>query len=265
MTEQETLWLKAYALGLSTSQVLARREFSPEETAKINSVIARREAGEPLQYIMGEADFWGRDFHVGQGVLIPRHDTETLIQAVLKLFPHDEKFSFIDWGTGSGCIAITLLLEFPRSFAYMIDTERSAYRFAEFNIKRYDLIYRSELLLWDAFLPKCDLLISNPPYIPSAEIAGLSKDVRDYEPISALDGGEDGLKFYNEIFALAMKTHCRYLILETGNANQVQSLKASCSHYEFTFCDNVCDDTGFPRCLVFRRSDVNEKVEETCG
>ena len=243
--------------------MLARNEFSPEELAKIESVIARREAGEPLQYIMGEADFWGRDFNVGHGVLIPRHDTETLIQAVMKLFPREAAFSFTDWGTGSGCIAITLLLEFPHSFAYMLEDSPKAAAFAHINLQRYGLTDRAEILSEPDTLPACELLISNPPYIPSGEISGLMREVRDFEPHSALDGGVDGLTCYREIFRLAHEKHCRYLVLETGSLIQVESLKTFSN--SFTFCDNVCDDTGFPRCLVFRRSDVNEKVEETCG
>ena len=129
--------MTAHALGLSTTQILARKEFSQNEIEKINSLISRREAGEPLQYIMGEADFYGRDFIVGEGVLIPRHDTETLIEGVKKYFAPEEKFSFLDFGTGSGCIAITILLEFKNSFAYMIEKSDKALTFAKKNLERY--------------------------------------------------------------------------------------------------------------------------------
>ncbi|MBR2208614.1 MAG: hypothetical protein IJ859_07375, partial [Synergistaceae bacterium] len=122
----EVFWLASYALGLSSSELMARKNFSADEIAKINVLIKRREAHEPLQYIMGVADFYGRDFEVGPDVLIPRHDTETLIEAAKKIFPKDAKFIFLDWGTGSGCIAITLLLEFHNSFAYMLDASPEA-------------------------------------------------------------------------------------------------------------------------------------------
>lgn len=261
ISEQEALWLKAYALGLNTSQLLARSEFSPEEEAKIASVIARRESGEPLQYIMGEADFYARDFRVGEGVLIPRHDTETLIQAVLKHIPRKASFKFIDWGTGSGCIAITLLLEYPHSSAYMLEVSTKAAYFARLNLQRYGLTGRAQLLSVPDF-PQCELLISNPPYIPSGEISTLMSEVRDFEPHSALDGGEDGLKYYHEIFALAQAKQCSYIVLETGSLNQVQSLKSfGC---EFSCCDEVLDNSNFPRALVFRRSDVHE-VDEAAG
>ncbi|MBQ7220844.1 MAG: peptide chain release factor N(5)-glutamine methyltransferase [Synergistaceae bacterium] len=252
----ETVWLIAHALGVSHSAVYAHDDFSQEEQAKIEAVISRRGKGEPLQYILGEADFWGRDFAVGRGVLIPRHDTETLIEAVMKYFAHDEEFAFIDWGTGSGCIAVTLLMEFPNSHAYLIEKSPDAAKYALINLERYSLTERAEFV--DA-MPACKLVISNPPYIPSGEIDGLMKDVRDYEPHSALDGGQDGMKYYREIFALAEKTESEYIILETGSIFQVQFLQSMSS--KFMCCDEVLDDGNFPRCLVFRRRYGHE--EET--
>ena len=252
MTEQEALWLKAFALGLTHSQVLARKDFSVEEAAKIEAVITRREKGEPLQYIMGEADFWGRDFRVGQGVLIPRHDTETLIEAVIRHIPRDEEFTFIDWGTGSGCIAITLLMEYPNAFAYMLENSPQAARYARMNLERYGLTSRAKLVASAETLPPCKLLVSNPPYIPSAEIDGLIKDVRDYEPHTALDGGKDGLDCYREIFPLAERLRCELVVLEAGE----HSLKTLCDN--FRVIDEVLDGGNFPRGLTFRRRIIHE-------
>ena len=242
----------AHALGIEHSAVYARAEFLPEEWAKIQQVFARREAGEPLQYILGEADFFGRDFCVGDGVLIPRHDTETLIQAVMRHFAHDEVFTFTDWGTGSGCIAATVLLEFPKSYAYLVEASNDARNFARRNLQRYGLTGRAEFV---DTLPKCTLTVSNPPYIPSGEIAGLMNTVRDFEPHMALDGGDDGLKFYRQIFTQA---DCDCIILETGNLQQVNALKSMSSKY--VCCDEVLDDGGFPRCLVFTRRAIHEKT-----
>ena len=119
--KQEALWLASHALGVGSAEIFARAEFSGNDERRIEALISRRISGEPLQYILGEADFYGRDFAVGKGVLIPRHDTETLIEGVKKVFRKDEIFRFLDWGTGSGCIAITILLEFPKSEGCMID------------------------------------------------------------------------------------------------------------------------------------------------
>ena len=248
--EQETLWLISYALGVSHSEVFTRQSFSDDEISRIEAVISRREAHEPLQYILGEADFYGRDFYVGPGVLIPRHDTETLIDGVKKIFAPDRKFCFLDWGTGSGCIAITILLEFPNSFAYMLERSSQAANYARKNLSRYNLDDRAKIISsLDVDGKIFDLIISNPPYIPESEIAGLDVDVRDYEPHEALDGGQDGMKFYAEIFALSKPGG--YIILETGNINQVQALKSF--HDDFEFVDEIFDAGNFPRCLIFRR------------
>ena len=240
----------SYALGASHSAILSRKDFSPEETAKIEAVISRREAGEPLQYIFGGAEFYGRDFCVGSGVLIPRHDTETLIDAVKKCVAPEESFAFVDWGTGSGCIAVTLLLEFPNAFAYMTDASPEALKYAEKNVSRYGLEARTAV---NQLPESCRAIISNPPYIPSGEIEGLMRSVRDYEPHSALDGGEDGMKYYHEIYSLGMRIlepH-GYIILETGSMKQVQALKVSDGN--FVFAGEVLDGGNFPRALIFRR------------
>ena len=225
--------------------MLTKGELTSGDLAKLEVVFARRESGEPLQYILGEADFFGRDFRVGAGVLIPRHDTETLIEAAMRHFARDEAFEFTDWGTGSGCIAATLLMEFPRAYGYLVETSPDARYYARMNLERYGLTGRAEFV--DA-MPRCGLVISNPPYIPSHEVDVLMRTVRDYEPHDALDGGEDGMKCYREIFAGA-DAGC--IILETGNMRQVHALKSIDAR--FVCCDEVDDDGGFPRCLVFTR------------
>ena len=247
----ETVWLIAHALGVKHSEVYARCEFSPEEAAKIESVIARREKGEPLQYIMGEADFFGRDFAVGDGVLIPRHDTETLIIAMIKLFARDEAFTFIDWGTGSGCIGATLLMEFPKARGCLVEASYNAANYARANLSRYALTDRAIILHDMNAVKECRVIISNPPYIPSGEISGLVRTVRDYEPHFALDGGQDGLMCYRQIFRQAERVMCQYVILEIGSMYQVQSLQDISS--KFTLCGKVYDDGNFPRCLVFKK------------
>ena len=237
----------SHALGVSHSAILSRNEFSPEECAKIEAVISRREAGEPLQYILGVADFYGRDFCVGDGVLIPRRDTETLIDAVKCCIASDDVFSFVDWGTGSGCIAVTLLLEFPDSHAYMLEASPDALSYAMKNLVRYGLTDRAEV---NRVPESCRVIVSNPPYIPTGEIAGLMREVRDYEPHSALDGGSDGMKYYYEVFTLADKIlqPDGYIILEAGNIQQVDRLKSL-----GRFIREVYDDGNFPRALIFQK------------
>ena len=251
--KQEIFWLASYALGLPTSQLMTREKFSPEEISKINSLIKRREAHEPLQYIMGVADFYRRDFEVGSGVLIPRHDTETLIDAVKEIFPADSKFNFLDWGTGSGCIAVTLLLEFQNSFAYMLDASPVAFNYAEKNLARFNVQERAKLISSLNLNERIfDLIIANPPYIPSGEIKNLMPEVKNYEPVLALDGGEDGMDFYKLIFQQVKQIlkNGGYLVLEAGDSKQVQKLTSLDKN--FAFINHVLDSGSFPRCLVFK-------------
>ena len=249
---QENLWLASYALGLDVASLMARESFSEDEIKKINSLIKRRENHEPLQYIMGVADFYSRDFEVGSGVLIPRHDTETLIEAVKKNFLPEENFTFLDWGTGSGCIAVTILLEYKNSFAFMLEKSPDAIKYAKKNLQKFNLNDRAKIIS-DIDIKNLDLIISNPPYIPSDEIKNLMPEVKDYEPVLALDGGTDGMNFYKLIFSQAeniLKIN-GYIILETGNLEQVNKLKNL--NENFIFESEFLDYGNFPRCLVFKR------------
>lgn len=249
---QEALWLMSHALGLEHYKIFARKDFSPEEISKIEAVISRRESGKPLQYILGNAEFYGRDFVVGEGVLIPRHDTETLIDAVKKYFAPDEKFCFLDWGTGSGCIAITILIEYRNSFAYIVENSSEALKYAAKNLSLYNLENRT--LINENIINPCSFIISNPPYIPEREIKSLMKSVRDYEPESALNGGEDGMKFYRLIISQAMNIlkPGGYIFFEVGNINQVNELKYINAN-NFIFENLLFDANNFPRCVVLKR------------
>ena len=248
-SQQEALWLAAHALGVSNAEIWARAEFSHDEERRITELVSRRVSGEPLQYILGEADFYGRDFHVGRGVLIPRHDTETLIDGVKKIFAREDKFRFLDWGTGSGCIAVTIMLEFPNAEGCMLDVSNDALSYARCNLERYGLNDRAEFCGDGEF----DLIISNPPYIPSGEIDGLMREVRDFEPITALDGGADGMRYYREIIAMAGTRLKRggYIILETGSLRQVEELENFGGDFESA--GRIFDTGNFPRCIILRR------------
>ncbi|MBR0203468.1 MAG: peptide chain release factor N(5)-glutamine methyltransferase, partial [Synergistaceae bacterium] len=250
---QEVIWLMSEALGMTHSEILTCENLSGDELARLEEFISRRENGEPLQYILGNSEFYGYDFHVGPGVLIPRHDTESIIDAVKNYFAPDEKFCFLDWGTGSGCIAITLLLEFPESFAFMLDVSPQALDYSRKNLEHYELSGRARIITsLDEIDSQIELLVSNPPYIPSGEIAGLMKTVKDYEPLIALDGGSDGMRFYREIFAQSnsLLKHNGYIILEAGDLNQVQALKNLSR--DFVFRREFFDSGNFPRALVFQ-------------
>lgn len=261
--KQEFIWLACYALKVTSVELMAAKDdFFNLNYEKLNSVITRRENGEPLQYIIGEADFYGRDFIIGVGALIPRRVTESLINAVIYLFKDkNQNFKFLDWGTGTGCIAVTILLEFKNSFAFMLDKSPKALSYAKKNLKRYNLEDRAELLLTPQninFAPniiknqKFDFLISNPPYIPTLQINNLMREVKNYEPHMALDGGADGLDYYKILFQYApVLLHDNgLLILEIGDDEQAKFLKNF--HKNFKFIKSFPDSSGFSRCMVWR-------------
>ena len=251
--KQESLWIIGHALNIGSAEIFSGAEFSPDESRKIDALISRRINHEPLQYILGDTDFYGRDFFVGPGVLIPRHDTETLIDGVKRIFARDDSFAFLDWGTGSGCIGATILLEFPNSRGFLLDVSHDALTYARKNINRYGLNGRCEIITHKNFdAGQFDLIISNPPYIPSGEIPGLMDDVKNFEPHNALDGGNDGMTFYREIAALALNTlkSGGYIIFETGNLSQVNEIE---TFGGFETVSKIFDTGNFPRCIILRR------------
>jgi release factor glutamine methyltransferase len=195
--------LMAEALGLpSRAGVLARLREVPGHAAKRRfiNLVARRERGEPPQYILGRQEFLGRVFEVNQAVLIPRPETELLARAGADFLKETDSPLAADIGTGSGCIAVTLALEVPDAFVYAVDCSSRALETAMENAEKYGAADRMEFVWGDLLEPlsdkgitgKLDLVVSNPPYIPTDEIGKLQPEVR-FEPVTALDGGPDGL------------------------------------------------------------------------
>lgn len=173
---------------------------SSENAAFLNRALQKLAGGEPVQYILGKTDFFGREFLVKEKVLIPRFDTEILVEAALSLLTPNGCFA--DLCCGSGCIGITLLAERPDVSGFFADISPAALELTKANAGRFSVTNRAEIEQVDirlASLPKkFDLILSNPPYIPSEELPLLSEEVRK-EPVLALDGGTDGLDFYRAI------------------------------------------------------------------
>ena len=195
--------------GLSETEITAFPEKNVEtpNCQRIFDSVNRRTKREPLQYILGKAWFWGKEFSVGEGVLIPRPETELLIEAALE----SDFNTFLDWGTGSGCIAATLLCERPKSYGVAAEINPLSIIKAFENLNRLGVIGRC--ILWhsrspgDIPLSQTDLIISNPPYIESGKISSLMPEVR-YEPVIALDGGADGLDFCRMLIRYASLKLC---------------------------------------------------------
>ena len=183
----------------------------PDRRSIFEDLIRRRAGREPLQYLLGGQEFWGLEFYVTPDVLIPRPETELLIEIALESIPEpsDASITVADLGTGSGCLAVVLAKLFPWARVLATDLSADALRIARLNAVRHDADGRIEFLEGDLFGPlrtagpaRCiDLLISNPPYVPTGEIPVLQPEVRDHEPRIALDGGPDGLDYYRRILA----------------------------------------------------------------
>ena len=174
----------------------------PQHTYRMNKMIERRKKGEPLQYILGETEFMSLDFFVREGVLIPRSDTEILVETVIDKIG-DKKTTVADICTGSGCIGISIAHYKKNTDVELFDISDIALETVEKNIKRNNVSDRVKSYKMDILneypKKKYDVVVSNPPYIEKAVIETLQTEVKDYEPRIALDGGEDGLVFYRRI------------------------------------------------------------------
>ena len=167
------------------------------------NLLKRRISGEPLCYITGKRDFFGLEFSVNEFTLIPRHETELLVEEAIRFLKENEKTDVLEIGVGSGAISIALSYYCPSIFIDAVDLSNKALCVAAVNIKKYSMQHRIRLLEGDLFAPvdqdkKYDLIISNPPYIPTNDIPSLSKEVQA-EPLLALDGGMDGLSILRRI------------------------------------------------------------------
>lgn len=189
--------------ALSTTRIQlivdAKRPLARDELARFRELVKRRRTFEPVAYILGEREFYGRTFRVDRRVLVPRPDTETLVEVGLARTRHvSMSMRALDLCTGSGCVAVTLARERPTSTVLASDVSEGALAVARGNALRLGAYNVGFSLgnLFDAVQAECrfDLVTANAPYVPAGEIAGLAPDVREHEPRLALDGGEDGLR-----------------------------------------------------------------------
>ncbi len=198
-----------HAAGMDRlSAYMDNPEIDRKLISKINRLVKRRADGEPLQYILGHVDFLGLQLRVGKGVLIPRPETELLVEETIKRVKgQGSRVKILDLCTGSGCIALALAKEFPAAEVYATDVSAKAVKYAKGNADSNG-IKNITFLKGPLFEPlergmRFEVITTNPPYIKTTDIAGLQREVREWEPIMALNGGEDGLDFYRQILSKA--------------------------------------------------------------
>jgi len=223
-------------LLLSSSLNISREHLFMNHTQKINEVqlkefynlLDRRKKKEPIAYILNKKEFWNNLFYVNKNVLIPRPDTEILIEQILKNYSKNESLSVLDIGTGSGCIVLSLLKLFKNFKGVAIDISKKALNVAKYNAKMHQLDNRVKFFKSsvDNFLKgKYDLIVSNPPYIKQLDFKNLERDISEYEPSLALKGGIDGLTVIRRVIKKSSKLLKRggKLVLEIGYDQMYQS------------------------------------------
>jgi release factor glutamine methyltransferase len=247
---REARLLLAAAHGTDAAGLLARTHVAE---ARYESLLARRAAREPLAYILGRKEFWGLSFAVSPATLIPRPDSETLVEAALAL---PAPGLVLDLGTGTGCLLLAVLHERPDALGLGVDRLPEAAALAAQNARALGLADRAFFAASDwagAVNGKFDLILSNPPYIPAGDLAELMPEVAQYEPASALDGGADGLAAYRAIIAalprLLASNGAAVLELGVGQAVSVASLAKRAG---FT-CVTRPDLAGTPRAAILKQ------------
>ncbi|GDX80117.1 release factor glutamine methyltransferase [Deltaproteobacteria bacterium] len=215
--------LIGHALGLNRVGVYLNfdRPIRDEELEPIRVMVRRRANREPVAWILGKKEFYGRDFAVGPGILVPRPDTETLIEALLARLGDADPTFVADIGSGSGCIGLTLAAEKPGVRLFAVDVSEIALATTKQNVEALGLKERVAVLRGSLLEPipasrPLDWVVSNPPYIPTLDLDGLQPEVRDHEPRIALDGGADGLDVYRRLIPAAAARARVGIALEVG-------------------------------------------------
>lgn len=227
----------------------------PEELAAFREMIKKRVAHVPVAYIIGEREFMGLKFKVTPATLVPRPDTEILVQKSIDYLKDRGAVRFADIGTGSGAICLSVLHFVPEATADTVDISAEAREVAEENAKNLEVAERIHFYTGDLLMPLAgtyDAILSNPPYIPDGDIAGLAPEVKGNEPLSALKGGTDGLDFYRRLAkdAPAMLNPGGFLALEVG-IEEAQRVEALCRENELTERTEIVKDyAGIDRVVI---------------
>ncbi len=257
----EARMMLAYILGCDASQIQPSHiKLTAEQDNSLNDMLEQRLEHKPLCKILGAKSFYKYDFIVSEDVLSPRPDTEILVEAAIDLGKQFPLHKILDMGVGSGCILLSILGDLPNAIGTGIDISANALEITRKNAKRLGLSDRCRFFQSSWFNEKIDygenfdLIVSNPPYIPTKDISGLEPEVKFYDPLTALDGGEDGLKDYRRIAAIAPKllSDDGFLLLECGIGQSGEVIKIFMST-GLELVDVRKDLSGKDRCIILKK------------
>lgn len=261
----EARLLIGFAAEMDADEVSAATALNQSQQQKLEQVLKQRLNHCPLDKIFGWKEFYKYPFKVNADVLSPRPDTEILVLTAADIIKNNPISTILDFGTGSGCILLSLLKEFPFLNGTGVDKSAQALATAADNCRLLGVENRCRLILADWFSSKImlinqtfDLIVSNPPYIPSREIVDLDAEVRNHDPIAALDGGLDGLESYR-CLAQIMPQFLNpdgFVIVEIGIGQSSDVIKVFQQNH-FIHCQTLKDLAGIERCIIFRKKHCN--------
>jgi len=247
--------LLTLALGQKKEQLYtdSNYELTNKELKRLDELIQQRQQGKPFAYLSGSQGFYHLDFKVSPATLIPRPETELLIYKVVDFFKN-KRINVLDIGTGSGCILLSILKELVHSRGIGIDISTRAIKMAQINSKNLNLFHQSKFKVFDISkfnVGKYDLIVSNPPYIPTKDIKNLSEDIINYEPLVALNGGLDGLDLIKKVIykSNSLLKKNGLLAIEIG-FNQYLKISSLLKQHGFREMSRQCDYSHNVRCII---------------
>ena len=253
--------LLSHALGCKRIELYTRHDDEPPEAtrAKFKDLVQQRVKGCPVAYLVGRKEFFSLELEVNRDVLIPRPDTESVVGECLRLAKEIAAPKILDVGTGSGCLAVAVAKYHKTAQVTAVDVSAAALAVATRNAAKHGVAERIRFLEGDLFAPipageRFDLILSNPPYIPHGDIAGLGVGVRDYEPHLALDGGADGYAVFDRLIAAAPERlkPGGYLIVEIGAPQEESARRRIEAMGVYDLGKTIFDGSGHPRVLRAR-------------
>lgn len=261
----ESRLLIAFVCNCQADEISSQTLLNHQQLELLEELVAQRLQHKPLDKIIGKKDFYKYSFVVTEDVLSPRPDTEVLVESAISLIKEHKLHNVLDLGTGSGCILCSILGDCPQIKGVGIDKSLHALKIAKQNAinigvdKQINWVnanwFASDFSCKFSDMPKFDIIVSNPPYIPTQDILQLEPEVKNHDPIQALDGGDDGLDSYKQILALSdgLLVNDGWLLFEAG-INQSQDIVLLAKTYNFECLHIVRDIAGIERCIIFRKN-----------